>query len=273
MAWSTRELADLAGTTVKAVRHYHKLGLLEEPERKTNGYKQYQVRHLLRLLQIARLAELGVPLAQIATMDHADRDPIAALRTVDAELEATIARLQRIRGELASILTHRAPVELPAGFGPTATELSEADRSIIMVMSRVFDQGAVQEMQRMLRDEPSTEADIELDTLPRDADLDTRRRLAEKVAPEIVTTIEKYPWLQDPGASAPRGAAFAQGTVGQAMREIYHPAQLEVLYRAHLINNGTPEERAAFETAVEAAQATAEAHPLPVADTDERMPR
>ncbi|WP_433560110.1 MerR family DNA-binding transcriptional regulator [Pseudonocardia xinjiangensis] len=28
MAWSTRELADLAGTTVRAVRHYHDVGLL-----------------------------------------------------------------------------------------------------------------------------------------------------------------------------------------------------------------------------------------------------
>ena len=31
MPWSTRELAELAGTTVKAVRHYHEIGLLDEP--------------------------------------------------------------------------------------------------------------------------------------------------------------------------------------------------------------------------------------------------
>ena len=29
MAWSTRELADLAGTTVNTVRHYHERGLIE----------------------------------------------------------------------------------------------------------------------------------------------------------------------------------------------------------------------------------------------------
>jgi len=31
VAWSTRELAELAGTSVKTVRHYHQLGLLDEP--------------------------------------------------------------------------------------------------------------------------------------------------------------------------------------------------------------------------------------------------
>ncbi len=36
--WSTRELA---GTTLKTVRHYHRLRLPEEPERAANSYKQY----------------------------------------------------------------------------------------------------------------------------------------------------------------------------------------------------------------------------------------
>ena len=50
MAWSTRELAELISTTVRSVRYHHQLGLLDEPERLANGYKQYEVRHLVRLL-------------------------------------------------------------------------------------------------------------------------------------------------------------------------------------------------------------------------------
>ena len=65
MAWSTREIAELAGTTVNTVRHYHQVGLLEQPDRMSNGYKQYQVRHLVRLLKIRRLRDLDVPLDQI----------------------------------------------------------------------------------------------------------------------------------------------------------------------------------------------------------------
>ncbi|MEQ3553652.1 WhiB family transcriptional regulator [Pseudonocardia nematodicida] len=40
VAWSTRQLAELAGTTVRAVRHYHEVGLLDEPARRANGYKR-----------------------------------------------------------------------------------------------------------------------------------------------------------------------------------------------------------------------------------------
>jgi DNA-binding transcriptional MerR regulator len=48
---STQQIAELAVTTVKAVRHYHQIGLLDAPERAANGYKQYEVPHLVRLLQ------------------------------------------------------------------------------------------------------------------------------------------------------------------------------------------------------------------------------
>lgn len=254
MAWSTRELAELAGTTVKTVRHYHKLGLLDEPERASNGYKQYQVTHLLRLLQITRLADLGVPLAQIATMGRADEDPDAALRVLDSELEATIERLQRIRGELAVILTQQAPTDMPAGFGAAAGDLSAADRSLIMIYSRVFDDSAMREMRQMVADEPRTAADDEFDSLAPDVDRATRRRLAAVLAPVIAELTEKYPWMQDPAKHVPRGAAFADGTAGQALRELYNPAQLEVLYRVNLINSGTSEELEAFEADLDAGE-------------------
>ena len=100
VAWSTRELAELAGTSLRAVRHYHQVGLLAEPERRTNGYKQYGVAHLVRLVRIKRLVDLGFSLPQIAAMGEADDHPEQALRELDAELAATIERLQRARDEL-----------------------------------------------------------------------------------------------------------------------------------------------------------------------------
>jgi DNA-binding transcriptional MerR regulator len=74
LAWSTREPAGLAGTTVKSVRYGHQLALLDEPERLGNGYKQYEVRHLVRLPQITRLTELRVPLSQIESIGSTDDD-------------------------------------------------------------------------------------------------------------------------------------------------------------------------------------------------------
>ena len=103
MAWSTREIADLSGTTVNTVRHYHREGLLDEPDRMSNGYKQYQVRHLLRLLQIRRLRELGVPLDQIEQVGSNGNDSASALSAIDADLATSIERLQRARAEITAI--------------------------------------------------------------------------------------------------------------------------------------------------------------------------
>src|SRR3712207_2743276 len=104
MAWSTRELAELAGTSLRTVRHYHDVGLLPEPQRAANGYKQYGVAHLVRLLRVKRLTDLGFSLSQIAAMGSDDDHPREALRALDSELATTIERLQRARVELAMIL-------------------------------------------------------------------------------------------------------------------------------------------------------------------------
>lgn len=250
MAWSTRELAELAGTTVKAVRYYHQLGLLDEPERLSNNYKQYEVRHLVRLLQITRLTELGVPLAQIESLGSSVDDPQAALRTIDAELAATIERLQRIRRELAAILQHGTSASLPEGFAEAGRDLSAADQSLLLIWSRVFDDDAMHDLRQMLIDTPRTAADIALDELPADADRATRRRLSEEIAPGLAAMVEKYPWLHDPGSRARGSASSTQSTVVDSVGELYNGAQREVLYRASLISSGSLDALAALEAAL-----------------------
>ncbi len=243
MAWSTRQLAEIAGTTVKAVRHYHEVGLLDEPARKSNGYKQYGTAHLVRLLQIKRLGDLGVPLAQIATMGHADKDPDEALRVLDSELEATVERLQQVRAELAVILHHRAPADLPAGFSAIAGELSEPEKSMLMIYAQVYDEPTMDELRRLMHAERRTDLDDDFQALPADADKATRRQLAERLAPVMRAQLETYPSFMDPEPHALRGPELMQSTITQALVELYNPAQLEVLYRAHLIVQGKTDER------------------------------
>ncbi|MHC5797116.1 MerR family transcriptional regulator [Lacisediminihabitans sp. FW035] len=256
VAWSTSQLAQLAGTTVKAVRHYHKMGLLDEPARKTNGYKQYQVSHLLRLLQISRLAELGVSLAQIASFGRAGTAPDESIRVVDAELAATVDRLQRIRVELALILQHRSPAELPAGFSEVAKDLSDANRSLVMICARVFDESAMGDLRRAIEHEPRTPAGDEFEALTPEADRESRQRLGELLAPAITRQIERSPWLRNPASKARRDGLDVEATIAAAMQEIYNPAQLEVLYRAHLVGTGDSEKLMALEAALDGASAT-----------------
>jgi DNA-binding transcriptional MerR regulator len=135
--WSTREIAELAGTTARAVRHYHSIGLLPLPERLPNGHKNYGVDHLDRLRQISRLAGLGFPLARISTLIDSGV-PADALRTLDSELAATIERLQRTRAELAQLLAPSAPAGIPAPVSAAAARagLSDADRTLLATTTR-----------------------------------------------------------------------------------------------------------------------------------------
>jgi DNA-binding transcriptional MerR regulator len=233
MAWSTREIAELAGTSLRAVRHYHEVGLLPEPERRSNGYKQYGVTHLVRLLRIKRLVDLGFSLSRIAELGEDDHHPEEALRTLDAELGATIERLQRARVELGLILRHHAPADLPADLAPAAgaAELSEADRALVLVMTRVLGPRHLDAYAEMLRSVPPDPIDGEFDTLPADAGEEARQGLAERMVPPIRRIQAEYPEMADPHADAPRGARSATRIAAAAVRELYNPAQVDVFRR------------------------------------------
>lgn len=238
MAWSTREIAELTGTTLRAVRHYHDVGLLAEPERRSNGYKQYGVAHLVRVLRIKRLTDLGFTLAQIADMGDADDHPEEALRTLDAELAATIEKLQRIRLELAAIMKQPLPTDLPPELATVAqADLSDADRSLTVVMSRVLGPQGMQAYSDMLGSLERTPADLEFDELPSDADEATREDLAHRMVAEVRAMREQHPAVSDLGTDAPGGARFAGETMGKALRDLYNDAQLDVMRRLHLLLN------------------------------------
>ncbi len=234
VAWSTRELAELAGTSLRAVRHYHQVGLLPEPQRRSNGYKQYGVAHLVRLVRIKRLVDLGFSLPQIAALGDDDDHPEQALRELDAELAATIDRLQRARGELAELLTNSAPTDLPPDFAaPDAVaKMTDADRKLIVVLSRVLGPRGRRAYADLISDSREDPAAHELDTLAADADEATRQGLAERLAPYIRSVREDHPGLIEARVDAPRGARFAEKAIDDAMADLYNPAQLDVLRRA-----------------------------------------
>lgn len=231
MAWSTRQLAELADTTVKAVRYYHQIGLLDVPERTANGYKQYEVSHLIRLLQIKRLSDLGIPLSEVSAMERADEAPDEAIRVLDAELEATVTRLNRVREELALILRHRAPAYVPSAFAPISRTFSERQRSLLMVYSSVLSEEALSGLRDMLG-EPN-DLDEEFEGLPPDADQTTIDRLASRMLPMVRDSRERHPWAEAPAADAPGGTRQAEQTMAEAMMQLYNPAQLQVLKRLH----------------------------------------
>jgi DNA-binding transcriptional MerR regulator len=98
------QLADYASVTIKAVRHYHQRGLLDEPSRDSSGYRRYTAEHAIQLVKIKTLADAGVPLARIKELLAADADRFAeAIAEIDRNLQERAAQILRTRQRLAQL--------------------------------------------------------------------------------------------------------------------------------------------------------------------------
>jgi len=110
------ELAERSGKTVRAVRFYEEMGLLEPISRTTGGFREYDDNALLRIQWIDRLQELGFSLADIraflSTLRAEEQGPAAMdqLRTFYAkkliETRQSISRLQLLEKELKESLSY-----------------------------------------------------------------------------------------------------------------------------------------------------------------------
>jgi DNA-binding transcriptional MerR regulator len=99
-------LAAYAGVTIKAVRHYTRRGLLDEPERDASGYRRYEARHAIELVKIKTLADAGVPLARVKELLAAD--PVqfeSAIEEIDQALRERAADIERSRSRIALLRT------------------------------------------------------------------------------------------------------------------------------------------------------------------------
>jgi DNA-binding transcriptional MerR regulator len=98
------QLAAHVGVTVRAVRHYHAVGLLPEPPRDASGYRRYDARAVVDLIRIKTLADAGVPLARIGQLLDAEPAEFSeAVTAIDHALQAKIRQLQRHRRRVAQL--------------------------------------------------------------------------------------------------------------------------------------------------------------------------
>lgn len=145
--------AQAARTTARTVRHYHQLGLLPEPSRRANGYREYEFTDLVRLLRITWLARAGIPLAKIGDLLKEDEriqqgsktpapaDSMAArdleliAMTMAAErdrLDRQMTALTQIRESVTEGRTLSAlPPRLAAALDLVATSATGPERSLV----------------------------------------------------------------------------------------------------------------------------------------------
>lgn len=196
MAWSTRQLADLTGVTLRSIRHWHDVGLLPEPERRSNGYKQYTSGHLVLALRIARLAGLGFSLEQVAQMLRSEEHSEESLRGLRAELDTRIAALERIRGEVDDLLS----LGISPDVSPEALLAMEvlgrdpAARNVAIVLAHLMPREDTVAFVEVLREAPEEFLRINeaLLALPADAADDAIAALAEHAAATLTAFLDVH---------------------------------------------------------------------------------
>jgi DNA-binding transcriptional MerR regulator len=120
------ELAGLAGISTRAIRHYHDVGLLPEPARTANGYREYSLRDAVELARVRRLTELGLSLDEVgdALAGDAGRGLTEILRELDADLARQEADLRQRRARLAQLLQQAEAGGQPSGQAPVSPGLA-----------------------------------------------------------------------------------------------------------------------------------------------------
>ncbi|MFJ5075561.1 MerR family transcriptional regulator [Streptomyces sp. NPDC088553] len=119
------EIAALVGVTPRAVRHYHQSGLLPEPARRANGYREYGVRDAVLLARIRRLTELGLGLDEVRGVlaDDEGRGLVEVLEELAEDLARQEAEIRARRDRLFGLLDEARAGRLPAD-GPLSPELT-----------------------------------------------------------------------------------------------------------------------------------------------------
>ena len=107
MDWSIQEIAKVAGTTSRTLRHYDDIGLLAPARIGANGYRYYDENALVRLQRILLLRELGLGLLVIGEVldreesaPHALRSHLEWLQQEQGRLSRQIASVERTIGAL-----------------------------------------------------------------------------------------------------------------------------------------------------------------------------
>lgn len=135
-SYQVKEVAQIAGVSVRALHHYDELGLLVPKGRTSAGYRLYDDDDLLRLQQILIGRELGLSLEEIRrSLDDPSFDRKRALVAQRAELERRAqqaqAMLRAVDAAIALIDNSRNPENRTAHETQTAGDA--------MDMKQIFD--------------------------------------------------------------------------------------------------------------------------------------
>ena len=107
MVYTVKQLADLAGVSVRTLHNYDEIGLLPPERGSTNGYRYYGEADILRLQQILFYKELGLGLDEIgAVLQQPGFDVVRALEEHRGALAQRLGRLRRLMQTVDRTIAH-----------------------------------------------------------------------------------------------------------------------------------------------------------------------
>jgi DNA-binding transcriptional MerR regulator len=98
--WSIQEIARIANTTSRTLRHYDEVGLVPPTRVGDNGYRYYDRAALVRLQRVLMLREMGLGIPAIAEMVADQADDVTALQSHLVWLQESQDRIAR---QMASV--------------------------------------------------------------------------------------------------------------------------------------------------------------------------
>lgn len=161
---SIGDFARATHLTIKTLRHYHRVGILEpvdvDPE---TGYRRYGTEQIVVAQVIRRFRDLDMPLDDIRAVlgapDVSTRNSVIAshLGRLEAELERTRAATESLRDLLGGDATAGAPAEFEHVFVPAAPAAS-ITATIDVEDAGAWYQGALGELRSTLAAQGAPEA-------------------------------------------------------------------------------------------------------------------
>ena len=241
----SNEMANLAGVTVRTLRHYHAIGLLSEPPRGQNGYRDYGADDLVRLLRIKRLSSLGFSLSRIGEvleeMDANLKEALgpsadASLDELDRELALQIERLQEQRRTIALLKQEQLDPDLPVRFARAAKTLigdaytsapvRAGDREALLIAGHLYSEAETDELERTveaLRErgllDTMHQVQGKLDNLPADTPRDEIDRLVDEILDKLEPVIDCFDPANWEGGWDTQAEAFIDEVVRQGLNE------------------------------------------------------
>jgi len=109
------QAAKTSGLSAKAIRYYERIGLIPEPTRGANGYREYSTRDLEALSFIQRARSTGFSVEEsrqlLSLYENTDRH--------SAEVKALVEeKLQQVESQLQALLSMRDTLQALVGACP-----------------------------------------------------------------------------------------------------------------------------------------------------------